>query len=134
MIRLADEPCGDRPGQVHLVRFTTSDLRETVPRSREASPHVSTELPDGQLADDTPSWCSSRARSEEEQGDRANWPWLPGTIVQQVGPDEWQVCVEDMAVAVRKDGSSPPRARRRTGCTTRWPPRRSEIKLRDDAR
>ena len=44
---------------------------------------------------------------EEEKGDRAAWPWLPGTIVEQVGPDEWQVCVEDMAVAVRHDGSKP---------------------------
>jgi hypothetical protein len=44
---------------------------------------------------------------EEERGDRADWPWLPGTIVQQCGPDEWQVCVEDMSVAVRKDGSKP---------------------------
>jgi hypothetical protein len=26
----------------------------------------------------------------ERQGDRAGWPWLPGTIVQQCGPDEWQ--------------------------------------------
>ena len=44
---------------------------------------------------------------EEERGDRAAWPWLPGTILQQCGPDEWQVCVEDMAVAVRQDGSRP---------------------------
>jgi hypothetical protein len=44
---------------------------------------------------------------EEERGDRADWPWLPGTIVEQCGPDEWQVCVEDMAVAVREDGSKP---------------------------
>ena len=44
---------------------------------------------------------------EEERGDRARWPWLPGTVVQQCGPDEWQVCVEDMSVAVRKDGSRP---------------------------
>ena len=44
---------------------------------------------------------------EDEQGDRARWPWLPGTILQQCGPDEWQVCVEDMSVAVRKDGSKP---------------------------
>ena len=44
---------------------------------------------------------------EEERSDRAKWPWLPGTIVQQCGPDEWQVCVEDMSVAVRKDGSKP---------------------------
>ena len=44
---------------------------------------------------------------QEEQGDWAGWPWLPGTIVQQCGSDEWQVCVEDMSVAVRKDGSKP---------------------------
>ena len=43
----------------------------------------------------------------QEKGDRAAWPWLPGTIVQQCGPEEWQVCVEDMSVAVRKDGSRP---------------------------
>ena len=44
---------------------------------------------------------------EEERRDRADWPWLPGTIVQQCGPDEWQVCVEDMSVAMCKDGSKP---------------------------
>jgi hypothetical protein len=44
---------------------------------------------------------------EEERGDRNAWPWLPGTIVQQCGPDDWQVCVEDMSVATRKDGSKP---------------------------
>jgi hypothetical protein len=69
---------------------------------------------------------------QEEQGDGADWPWLPGTVLQQVGPDEWQVCVEDMAMAVRKDGSRP---------TPRTPKNRlyfplcyrgaSEIKLRD---
>jgi hypothetical protein len=45
--------------------------------------------------------------TEEERGDRVAWPWLPGTVLQQCGPDEWQVCVEDLAVAVRKDGSRP---------------------------
>jgi hypothetical protein len=44
---------------------------------------------------------------DEERGDRADWPWLPGTILEQCGPDEWQVCVEDMSVAVREDGSKP---------------------------
>ncbi len=34
---------------------------------------------------------------------------LLGTIVQQCGPDKWQVCVEDMSVAVRKDDSKPTR-------------------------
>jgi hypothetical protein len=42
---------------------------------------------------------------EQHDGDRKAWPWLPGSIVHQAGPDEWQVCVEDIAVAVRKDGS-----------------------------
>lgn len=26
--------------------------------------------------------------------DRELWPWLPGRIIQQCGPDEWDVCVE----------------------------------------
>jgi hypothetical protein len=56
---------------------------------------------------------------EQETGPRSEWPWLPGSVLRQCGPDEWQVCVEDMAVAVRKDGSKPTPARRRTGCTTR---------------
>ncbi len=44
---------------------------------------------------------------EQHHGDGEAWPWLPGTITEQCGPDEWQVCVEDMSVAVRKDGSKP---------------------------
>jgi hypothetical protein len=43
----------------------------------------------------------------QDDEDRSTWPWLPGTITQQCGPDEWQVCVEDRRVAVRKDGSKP---------------------------
>jgi hypothetical protein len=34
----------------------------------------------------------------------AAWPWLPGSIVEQCGPDEWRVCVEDRDVAVLRDG------------------------------
>jgi hypothetical protein len=44
---------------------------------------------------------------DEERGSREGWPWLPGTILEQCGPDEWQVCVEDITVAVREDGSKP---------------------------
>jgi hypothetical protein len=65
------------------------------------------ELPGGQLVEDMPVMVRYPRTIEQERGDRAAWPWLPGTIVQQVGPDEYQVCVEDMAVAVRKDGSKP---------------------------
>jgi hypothetical protein len=45
----------------------------------------------------------------EEQADRAGWPWLPGTIERQCGPDEWLVCVEDRGVAVFQDGRRAPR-------------------------
>jgi hypothetical protein len=34
---------------------------------------------------------------QEEQGDRCAWPWLPGSILGQCGPDEWYVCVEARA-------------------------------------
>ena len=28
---------------------------------------------------------------EQEQGPREAWPWLPATVEQVCGPDEWQV-------------------------------------------
>ncbi len=59
------------------------------------------------FADDTPVMVKFPLTPEQEKGDRAGWPWLPGTIVEQVGPDEWRVIVEDIAVAVREDGSKP---------------------------
>ncbi len=66
------------------------------------------------MSEDSPAFAEDMAvmvrfprTKEDERGDRANWPWLPGTIVGQCGPDEWQVCVEDMSVAVRADGSKP---------------------------
>ena len=49
------------------------------------------------------------AARQEEHGDRAAWPWLPGSIVKQCGADEWQVCVEDRDVAVLRDGRPAPR-------------------------
>ena len=46
---------------------------------------------------------------QEEQGDRERWPWLPGTIVEQCGPDEWYVCIEVRDLAVLRDGRRAPR-------------------------
>ncbi len=63
--------------------------------------------PAAEFADDIAVMVKFPRTKEEERGDRAAWPWLPGTILQQVGPDEFHVCVEDMAVAVRQDGSLP---------------------------
>jgi hypothetical protein len=40
----------------------------------------------------------------EAKGDRGAWPWLPGTVLQQVGPDEWQVCVEVRELAYPEGG------------------------------
>jgi hypothetical protein len=34
---------------------------------------------------------------------------LPGSIVEQCGPDKWRVCVEDRGVAVLRDGRPAPR-------------------------
>ena len=68
---------------------------------------ISEDGPAAVFAGDTPVLVKYPRSKDEERGDRAAWPWLPGTVVEQVGPDEWQVCVEDMAVAVRKDGSKP---------------------------
>jgi hypothetical protein len=45
----------------------------------------------------------------EEQADRDTWPWLPGSIVEQCGPDEWYVCVEVRELAVLRDGRRAPR-------------------------
>jgi len=45
---------------------------------------------------------------EQEKAARESWPWLPGTIVQRCGPDEWQVCVEAREVAMIEDGTWPP--------------------------
>jgi hypothetical protein len=30
---------------------------------------------------------------QQEQGGWPAWPWLPGSILEQCGPDEWYVCV-----------------------------------------
>jgi len=63
------------------------------------------------MGDCFPGGCRVETRypltEAQEHGDREAWPWLPGTIERQCGPDEWQVCVEDRRVAVRKDGSRP---------------------------
>ena len=38
--------------------------------------------------------------AEQEHDDRESWPWLPGRIEQQCGPDEWQICVQAPELAV----------------------------------
>ena len=64
---------------------------------------------DGRFPDDSRVEVRYPRTRLEEHGDRAAWPWLPGSIVEQCGPDEWRVCVEDRGVAVLRDGRPAPR-------------------------
>jgi hypothetical protein len=42
------------------------------------------------------------------RAERETWPWLPGTVEQQCGPDEWLVTIEDRRLAVLQDGRPAP--------------------------
>ena len=64
---------------------------------------------DGRFPDESPVEVRYPRSKQEEQGDRERWPWLPGTIVEQCGPDEWYVCVEVRELAVLRDGRRAPR-------------------------
>jgi hypothetical protein len=59
---------------------------------------------DGKFPDEGPVEVRHPRSKQEERGDREQWPWLPGTIVEQCGPDEWYVCVEvrELAVPTRR--------------------------------
>ena len=48
---------------------------------------------DGKFPDESPVEVRYSHSKQEEQADRERWPWLPGTIVEQCGPNEWYVCV-----------------------------------------
>ena len=64
---------------------------------------------DGRYPDESPVEVRYPRSKQEEQGDREQWPWLPGTIVEQCGPDEWYVCIEVRELAVLRDGRRAPR-------------------------
>src|SRR5271165_5610784 len=64
---------------------------------------------DGRFPDESPVEVRYPRSKQEEQGNRQRWPWLPGTIVEQCGPDEWYVCVEARELAVLRDGRRAPR-------------------------
>ena len=59
---------------------------------------------DGRWPDETPVLVRFPRDKQEERGSREAWPWLPGTVLEQVGPDEWQVLVEDPGLAEARDG------------------------------
>lgn len=59
---------------------------------------------DGRFPDDEPVEVRYPRTRAQERGDRALWPWLPGSIAQQVGPNEWQVVVEVRQLTTLEDG------------------------------
>ena len=63
---------------------------------------------DGRFPDDSAVEVRYPRNKQEEQGDRSAWPWLPGSIVSQCGPEEWYVRVEDRELATTDDGSPVP--------------------------
>ena len=63
---------------------------------------------DGRFPDDSPVEVRYPRSRQEELGDRSAWPWLPGSILSQCGPDEWHVCVEARELAMLDDGSPAP--------------------------
>jgi hypothetical protein len=54
------------------------------------------------------SWVEVRfpLTTEQEHGDRAAWPWLPGWVVSQCSPDEWVICVQAPELAVEDQGEA----------------------------
>jgi hypothetical protein len=44
----------------------------------------------------------------EQAGPDSGWPCLPGTVMEQCGPDEWRVRVDVRELATLEDGSQPP--------------------------
>jgi hypothetical protein len=64
---------------------------------------------DGKFPNNSPVEVRFPRSKEQEQGDRSAWPWLPGSILEQCGPDEWYVCVEVRDLDVLCDGRWAPR-------------------------
>ena len=54
------------------------------------------------------SWVQVRypLTSEQEHGDRAAWPWLPGWVAARCGPDEWEICVQAPELATWHEGEA----------------------------
>jgi hypothetical protein len=63
---------------------------------------------DGRFPDDSLVEVRYPRSKQEEHGDRSAWPWLPGSIMEQCGPDEWLVCVMDHDLARLRNGRRAP--------------------------
>ncbi len=63
---------------------------------------------DGRFPDDSLVEVRYPRTRQEELDDRSAWPWLPGLILSQCGPDEWYVYVEARELAMLDDGTPAP--------------------------
>ena len=54
------------------------------------------------------SWVEVRfpLTAEQERGDRDAWPWLPGWVAAECGPDEWEICVQAPELGFERDGET----------------------------
>src|ERR1700680_5165793 len=64
---------------------------------------------DGRFPDNSAVEIRYPRSKQQEQGGRSAWPWLPASILEQCGPDEWYVCVEVRELTVLRDGRRAPR-------------------------
>jgi hypothetical protein len=60
---------------------------------------------DGRFPDDSP--VLIRYPLTADQTDRAVWPWLPGHVLGQCGPDEWHVVVDGAEELAEPDPDDP---------------------------
>ena len=63
---------------------------------------------DGTFPEDSQVLTPFPLSPEQERGDRGSWPWLTATVQQQVGPDEWELCVIALEAARLADGFPAP--------------------------
>jgi hypothetical protein len=53
------------------------------------------------------SWVEVRyPLTSEQEPDRSAWPWVPGWVVTECGPDEWEICVQAPELAAEHDGDT----------------------------
>jgi hypothetical protein len=62
---------------------------------------------DGRFPDDSDVEVRWPLTKDQSKGDRAGWPWVPGWIAGQCGPNEWDVVVEG-AGPIDFDGDGQP--------------------------
>ena len=73
-----------------------------------SEPDIGRDIPSGGITSFPEDWVEVRypLTGEQEHGDRAAWPWLPGWVVSRCGPDEWEICVQTPELAMEHEGET----------------------------